>query len=130
MSDSTSIREAAASESGFRVRHIFFLAAVLLGLLAIFSYSPADAGYLTGGTAAAPDNWIGPLGAWFSHWCFILIGLATYVLVVLTLLRLLRACLPGKGRPMLFLTGEAMVIFGVAFALLLNWIRSRTPAST
>ncbi len=119
MSDSTSIREAAASESGFRVRHIFFLAAVLLGLLAIFSYSPADAGYLTGGTAAAPDNWIGPLGAWFSHWCFILIGLATYVLVVLTLLRLLRACLPGKGRPMLFLTGEAMVIFGaiLLFAL-------------
>ena len=27
-------------------------------------------------------------------------------------------------------TSLAMVIFGVAFALLLNWIRSRTPAST
>ncbi len=120
MNNPATNREVPASEPGFRIRHIFYVAAVLLGLLAIFSYSPADAAYLTGGVDASPANWIGPLGAWFGYWCFMLFGLATYVLVALTLLRCLRACLPGRGRPLLFLAGELMVIFGAVLLFALS----------
>ena len=57
------------SFSGFRVRYIFYIAAALLVLLAVFSYSPADAAAISGGVDAPPANWIGHLGAWVG--CFL-----------------------------------------------------------
>lgn len=107
-------------ESGFRVRYIFYFALILLAFLAVFSYSPADGAAISGGIAAPPPNWIGNLGAGFSFWLFQLTGLAAYVLLLLTLLRVVRAILPGGGRPWLFLLGEAMLVFGLMLLLALS----------
>lgn len=117
MANSTPVRE---EESGFRVRYIFYIALLLLALLAIFSYSPADSAAISGGVDAPPANWIGNAGAWFGFWLFNLFGLATYLLALVTLLRLLRAVLPGKGRPLLFFTGEAMILLGSILLLALS----------
>ena len=106
--------------SGFRVQYIFYVAFLLLALLAIFSYSPADSAAISGGVDAPPSNWIGSAGAYFGFWLFHLFGLATYVLVFVTLLRLLRAILPGKGRPGLFFAGEAMILLGSLLLLALS----------
>lgn len=106
--------------SGFRVRYIFYIALLLLALLAIFSYSPADSAAISGGVDAPPSNWIGNAGAYFGFWLFNLFGLAAYVLAFVTLLRLLRAVLPGRGKPGLFFTGEAMILIGVVLLLALS----------
>ena len=106
--------------SGFRVQSIFYVALLLLALLAIFSYSPTDGASISGGIDAPPSNWIGSAGAYFAFWLFNLFGLATYVLVFVTLLRLLRAVLPGRGRPGLFFAGEAMILVGAVLLLALS----------
>ena len=118
-SDRSSAHDA-ASESGFRIRHVFCIAAVLLAVLAVFSYSPADAAALTGGVDTPPPNWIGHLGGWFAYTLFLFLGIGTYVLVFLTLLRLIRLMLPGRGRPLLFLAGEGMAVFGAVLLLALS----------
>ena len=118
MDHSASHRE--DQKSGFRVRYIFYTAILLLAILAIFSYSPADAAAISGGVEAPPANWIGNAGAYFGFGLFHLFGLATYVLVFVTLLRLLRALLPGRGRPGLFFTGEAMILLGAILLLAIS----------
>ncbi len=117
MSNSTSLPE---EKSTFRVRYIFYIALLLLAMLAIFSYSPADCAAISGGVDAPPTNWIGNAGAYFSFFLFHMFGLATYLLVFVTLLRLLRAFLPGQGRPLLFFAGEAMILFGTILILALS----------
>lgn len=117
MDNSTSLRE---GESTFRVRYIFYIAILLLAILAVFSYSPADGAAISGGVDAPPANWIGNAGAYFGFLLFHLFGLATYMLVFVTLLRLLRAFLPGRGRPLLFFAGEAMILFGALLLLALS----------
>lgn len=107
-------------ESGFRVRYIFYFAGLLLIFLAVLSYSPADGASITGGIDAPPKNWIGNLGAFLAYWLFNLFGLTTYVLLGLTLLRAVRTLLPGKGRPLLFLTGEVMLLFGLMLLFALS----------
>lgn len=91
--------ETELQESNFRVRYIFYFAGLLLIFLAVLSYSPADGASITGGIDAPPKNWIGNLGAFLAYWLFNLFGLTTYVLLFLTLLRAVRAFLPGAGRP-------------------------------
>ena len=118
MANETVIRE--KTDSGFRVRYIFYFALVLLAFLAIVSYSPADAASVTGGVDSPPANWIGNLGAHLGYWLFNLFGLATYVLLVLTLLRTVRALLPGRGRPWMFLMGEALLLLGVMLLFALS----------
>lgn len=108
------------TDSGFRVRYIFYFALVLLAFLAIISYSPADAASVTGGVDSPPANWIGNLGAHLGYWLFNLFGLATYVLLVLTLLRTVRTLLPGRGRPWMFLMGEALLLLGVMLLFALS----------
>jgi len=107
-------------ESTFRVRYIFYIAILLLAILAVFSYSPEDGAAISGGVDAPPANWIGNAGAYFGFTLFHLFGLATYVLVFVTLLRVLRAFLPGRGRPLLFFTGEAMILLGAILLLALS----------
>ena len=107
-------------ESGFRVRYVFYFAGLLLIFLAVLSYSPADGASITGGIDAPPRNWIGNLGAFLAYWLFNLFGLNTYVLLGLTLLRVIRTLLPGKGRPFLFLTGELMLLFGLMLLFALS----------
>lgn len=107
-------------ESNFRIRYIFYFAGLLLIFLAVLSYSPADGASITGGIDAPPKNWIGNLGAFLAYWLFNLFGLTTYVLLFLTLLRAVRAFLPGAGRPLLFFTGELMLLFGLMLLFALS----------
>ena len=112
--------ETELQESNFRVRYIFYFAGLLLIFLAVLSYSPADGASITGGINAPPKNWIGNLGAFLAYWLFNLFGLTTYVLLFLTLLRAVRAFLPGAGRPLLFFTGELMLLFGLMLLFALS----------
>lgn len=112
--------ETELQESNFRVRYIFYFAGLLLIFLAVLSYSPADGASITGGIDAPPKNWIGNLGAFLAYWLFNLFGLTTYVLLFLTLLRAVRAFLPGAGRPLLFFTGELMLLFGLMLLFALS----------
>jgi len=106
--------------AGFRVRTLFYAALTLGAVLAVLSYSPADAASLSGGSAAPCSNWIGALGAGFAAALFHLVGLATYLAVVLIVLRCIRSALPERGRPWSALGGALMMIFAAALLLALS----------
>jgi len=117
MGNFVNVPESEEVSSGFKVRNIFYLAGILLVILSIVSYTPADGYAITGGVDAPPANWIGNLGAFIGYWMFNLFGLAAYVLVALTVLRVVRLLLPGSGRPLLFLSGELSFMIGVMLLL-------------
>ena len=101
----------------FRIRHIFFLAVMLLAFLALLSYRVSDTALILGGrgTPLAPGNWIGLLGARFSFWIFHLFGLAGYALMALMLLKMVRFFVPEPGgRALTLFSGTALVMFGLA----------------
>ncbi len=118
MANTSNIRQE-TERSGFRVRYVFYIAAALLVLLSVFSYSPADGAALSGGVDTPPENWIGNLGAWVGHTLFLFLGLGAYLFVVLMLLRLFRTLLQGKGRWMCSLTGGGMMLAGTILLLAL-----------
>ncbi|MBQ8756154.1 MAG: DNA translocase FtsK 4TM domain-containing protein [Lentisphaeria bacterium] len=101
----------------FQVRYIFIFILILLAFLAVVSYSGADSVALSGGSSTPPENWIGHLGAILGEVLFYLFGLAAYALILLTLLRAMRALLPGKSRPALSITGEFLVLCGSVLLL-------------
>ena len=105
---------------GFRVRILFYAALTLGALLAVLSYSPADAAALSGGSAAPCSNWIGALGAGFAAALFHLLGLAAYLAVVLIALRCLRAAFPEPGRPWSAVGGAVMMVFAASLLLALT----------
>ena len=106
--------------AGFRVGILFYAALTLGAVLAVLSYSPADAAALSGGSAAPCTNWIGALGAGFAAALFHLLGLAAYLAVVLIVLRCLRAALPERGRPWSAVGGALMMVFAAALLLALS----------
>lgn len=99
--------------SFFKVRYIFFFAAVLLAFLAIASFSPQDAALLAGGIDGVPKNWIGKLGAVFGLCLFRLFGVAAYAVPVLALVRLVRLPAPGAGKFSAFLGGSLLILSGL-----------------
>ncbi len=117
MGNLVNVPQAEEVSSGFKVRNIFYLAGILLVILSIVSYTPADGYAITGGVDAPPANWIGNTGAFIGYWMFNLFGLSAYVLVALTVLRVVRLLLPGSGRPLLFLSGELSFMLGVMLLL-------------
>ena len=90
----------------FRIQYVFIFVLILLASLAVVSYTGADSVSLSGGSSQPPGNWIGHLGAMLGESLFYLFGLAAYSLVLMTLLRGVRACIPGKGRVQWSITGE------------------------
>lgn len=56
---------------------IVLIAFAVLAFLCLVSYSPMDASFNTASTLKT-QNWIGPLGAYFSDILFQLIGLSAY----------------------------------------------------
>ena len=92
---------------------------MILALLSLVSYSPQDWNVLNGGVAVPPANWIGSLGARFSHLLLISLGFAGYVAVLLLLLRSVRMFFSGSGTVKSFLTGMLLVTGGamLLFAL-------------
>ena len=106
--------------SAFKVRYIFFFAAVLLAFLAIASFSPQDAALLAGGIDGVPKNWIGKLGAVFGLCLFRLFGVAAYAVPVLALVRLIRLPASGAGKFSAFLGGSFLIISGLVLLFGLN----------
>ena len=115
-------RNANPAEGGtFRVRYIVYAALAVLALMAVFSYSPEDAASLSGGSTRPPTNWIGYTGAWIVFWSFHLFGLATYMIVLLMVLRTIRRFLPA--RPLRFwkpFAGGVLATLGVMLLLALT----------
>ena len=115
-------RNAKPAEGGtFRVRYIVYAALAVLALMAVFSYSPEDAASLSGGSTRPPTNWIGYTGAWIGFWSFHLFGLATYMIVLLMVLRTIRRFLPA--RPLRFwkpFAGGVLAVMGVMLLLALT----------
>ncbi|MBQ9502314.1 MAG: DNA translocase FtsK [Lentisphaeria bacterium] len=106
--------------SVFKVRYIFFFAAVLLAFLAVASFSPQDAALLAGGIDGVPRNWIGKLGAVFGLCLFHLFGVAAYAVPVLALVRLVRLPAPGAGKFSAFLGGSFLILSGLILLFGLN----------
>ncbi len=99
-------------EHGIRMRNVFFCVVMVLALLSLISYSPQDWNAFGGGVPEAPENWIGVLGARFSHNILLYCGFAGYILVLLYFLRAFRLLLPGAGRSGIFFSGSALVTAG------------------
>ncbi|MCI5778968.1 MAG: DNA translocase FtsK 4TM domain-containing protein [Lentisphaeria bacterium] len=111
------IREVEKSGSGgeshgLRLRDVFFCIVMVLAMLSLISYSPRDWNAFSGGVAAVPENWIGVLGARFSHILLVYCGFAGYIVVLIYMLRALRMLLPDAGRTGIFLSGSALVTAG------------------
>jgi S-DNA-T family DNA segregation ATPase FtsK/SpoIIIE len=78
----------------------------LLALLALASYSPADASFTTSGLDGRADNWVGRLGAWAADMASFLFGFSAWWLVPVALRAwlsalagLLRAEVPASDIP-------------------------------
>jgi S-DNA-T family DNA segregation ATPase FtsK/SpoIIIE len=56
----------------------------LLALLALASYSPADASFTTSGLDGRADNWVGRLGAWAADMAYFLFGFSAWWLLLVT----------------------------------------------
>jgi len=102
-----------------KLKHILFCVVMLLAVLAVISHCPQDWNALNGGISAPPLNWIGSLGAVFSHVVLFSCGIAGYILVVLFLLRAVRLLLPGAGGVKSFISGTFLVTAGAMLLLAL-----------
>ncbi len=78
----------------FKLKHCFYIAGILLILLALFSHDVNDYAVLEGGREAPLGNWIGSIGAHLSCILFYLFGLAAYPIVILLAVCALRPLLP------------------------------------
>ncbi len=113
------IEDGNSEESVFRLRHAFMVIAVLLLVLAIWSHDPRDMNVLAGGSDAALRNWIGPLGAHIARTAFLLLGLATYPVLLFLILAGIRPLIPIPLRRRGFVGATVLFIFGtiILFAL-------------
>ena len=82
----------AAGEENFGriIKLVFILILLLLFAAAVLSYTPADAPVLYGGVSGQENNWIGWAGAMVSHLLFLHLGLGTYLLLILVVVRFCR----------------------------------------
>ncbi len=103
-----------------QVIYIILYVIALLFILAIVSYSPMDAAALDGGLDSPPPNWIGSIGAFLGYKLFLWIGLTTYAVLFLILLRAGRALLPGHGRLRWFFLGGILFLIGTMLLLALS----------
>ena len=105
---------------GLKLRHIVFGIVMILAMLALISYSRQDWSSFNGGIQGAPENWIGAIGAKFSHFLLLYCGFAGYILVLLYFLRSLRLLFPNAGRSRVFFAGSLMVVCGAMLLLAIS----------
>ncbi len=100
--------------------NIFICVVMLLAALAMISHSPQDWNILNGGISALVRNWIGPLGARFSHILLLSCGISAYLFVLMLLMRSIRVLLPGAGSFRTFITGFSMIMIGTMLLLAIS----------
>ena len=98
----------------FKIRYIFAGLAVLLFLLSIFTYSSTDLAVLDGGITEPVHNWAGPLGAHISRMFFLFFGVATYPIVLLLLLCVIRSFIPVPVHRKGYIVSIVTVIAGLS----------------
>ena len=98
----------------FKLRYIFAGLAVLLFILSILTYTSTDLSVLDGGITEPIRNWAGPLGAHISRFFFVLFGIATYPIVLLLLLCVIRSFIPKPMKRTGYIPSLLMVIIGLS----------------
>ncbi len=98
----------------FKIRYIFAGLAVLLFILSILTYTSTDLSVLDGGITEPIRNWAGPLGAHISRFFFVLFGIATYPIVLLLLLCVIRSFIPKPMKRKGYIPSLLMVIIGLS----------------
>lgn len=98
----------------FKIRYIFAGLAVLLFVLSIFTYSSTDLAVLDGGITEPVHNWAGPLGAHISRAFFLFFGVATYPIVLLLLLCVIRSFIPVPVHRKGYIVSIVTVIAGLS----------------
>ena len=98
----------------FKIRYIFAGLAVLLFVLSIFTYSSTDLAVLDGGITEPVHNWAGPLGAHISRAFFLFFGVATYPVVLLLLLCVIRSFIPVPVHRKGYIVSIVTVVAGLS----------------
>ncbi len=100
------------------LRRIGIFALMLLAVLALISYSPADAAVITGGADRPFRNWIGPSGGCMAYVLLMFTGLTAYPLILLLFFQTLRNLFRPAGRnAAATLSGYALLTFGLIILL-------------
>ena len=109
--------DTAENGQGFRFRYVFYIAAVLLMVLAIVSHSPGDMAVIEGGSDAQIENWIGIIGAQISRLLFYLYGIAVYPIMIVLLLCLVRSFMPFPMKRRGYVGSLIAVIIGITILM-------------
>ncbi|MDD5699377.1 MAG: DNA translocase FtsK [Victivallaceae bacterium] len=96
------------------MRYAFYIAAVLLIILALVSHQASDNSILDGGSAGLIKNWVGYAGAYFSRYCFYLFGVAAFPIVGLLVICALRPLLRYPTSRRGYSGALAVLILGTA----------------
>ena len=98
----------------FKIRYIFAGLAILLFVLSIFTYASTDLSVLDGGIPGPVQNWAGPLGAHISRAFFLFFGVATYPIVLLLLVCVIRSFIPRPVYRKGYIVSILTVIVGLS----------------
>ncbi len=98
---------------GFQIKYMLAALALLLFILSIFSYSSADLAVLDGGAVEPVRNWVGPFGAQISKAFFYIFGVATYPIVCLLILCVVRSFMPYPLNRRGYFSSLAAAILGI-----------------
>ena len=102
-----------SQESSFRVRYLIYLVLLILYSLAILSHNTHDVSVLDGGATGRIFNYIGPIGAWFAKWSFLLFGVTVYPMLFLTFISLLRLFFPPEPERAGFIWAFFSILLGL-----------------
>ncbi|MBP5183469.1 MAG: DNA translocase FtsK 4TM domain-containing protein, partial [Lentisphaeria bacterium] len=101
----------------FRLKYILCAIAIVLFLLAIFSYDPMDTSIIDGGTRGILSNWGGRFGAFLSKYFFYIFGLASYPIVLLLSLCAVRPFIPLPMKRKGYFLSLAAAILGITLLM-------------
>ncbi|MBO4303658.1 MAG: DNA translocase FtsK [Lentisphaeria bacterium] len=104
----------------FRIKYILCAIALVLFLMAIFSYDPLDSSIIDGGTKAPLSNWGGQIGACLSKYFFYIFGLASYPIVLLLSLCAVRPFIPVPMKRKGYFLSLAAVILGITLLMAIS----------
>ncbi len=113
-------KESTAAPGGFKLRYTIYIAVTLLIILALISHNAADNSILDGGSEGLIQNWIGYAGAYFSRYCFYLLGIAAFPIVGLLVICALRPLLNYPTSRRGYSGALAVLILGTAVLFAIN----------
>lgn len=104
----------------FRIQYILWALAIILFLLAIFSYDPMDTAVIDGGAKAPLSNYGGLIGANLSKFFFYVFGLAAYPITLLLTLCAIRPFIPIPMRRKGYFFSLLAAILGITLLMAIS----------